>query len=196
MILLPKVIEHLMHRLQNVNNFCKCDKEGYVTNDEQNYPPYQSLIFLFLRTVKDSTSAVGLIILLFVLPARLDFLHAFDKDPTKRPTKPSPGLIGWKIINQKMHWSLIFVLGGGFAIAAGSQSSGLSSMLGRGLIGLKTMDPFWILFIVCVFAETATELTSNVAVANIILPVLAEMVSDGDLSGWLRFFSVIGSWGI
>jgi sodium-dependent dicarboxylate transporter 2/3/5 len=75
-----------------------------------------------------------------------------------------------------MHWGLIFVLGGGFAIAAGSQSSGLSSMLGNALIGLKSMSPIWILFIVCVFAETVTELTSNVAVANIILPVLAEMV--------------------
>ena len=72
---------------------------------------------------------------------------------------------------------MIFVLGGGFAIAAGSQSSGLSSMLGHALIGLNTMSPIWILFIVCIFAETATELTSNVAVANIILPVLAEMVS-------------------
>ncbi|OXU28570.1 hypothetical protein TSAR_004782 [Trichomalopsis sarcophagae] len=126
-------------------------------------------------TVKDSTSAAGLIILLFILPARLDFLHSFSRDPSKRPTKPSASLISWKIINQKMHWSLIFVLGGGFAIAAGSQSSGLSSMLGHALIGLKTMNPFWILFIVTLFAETATELTSNVAVANIILPVLAEM---------------------
>ncbi|XP_011495212.1 PREDICTED: protein I'm not dead yet-like [Ceratosolen solmsi marchali] len=125
--------------------------------------------------VKDSTSAAGLIILLFLLPEKLDFLHAFDKDPTKRPRKSSSGLIGWKIINQKMHWGLIFVLGGGFAIAAGSQSSGLSSMLGHALIGLKSMSPIWILFIVCVFAETGTELTSNVAVANIILPVLAEM---------------------
>lgn len=129
------------------------------------------------RPVKDSTSAVALIILLFVLPARLDFLNAFSKDPSKRPYKPSPGLISWKIINQKMHWGLIFVLGGGFAIAAGSQSSGLSTMLGQKLIGLKPMNPLFILFIVCVFAETATELTSNVAVANIILPVLAELVS-------------------
>lgn len=126
--------------------------------------------------MKDSTSATGLIILLFLLPSRLDFLHSFDRDPSKRPTKASPGLISWKIINQKMHWSLIFVLGGGFAIAAGSQSSGLSSMLGKALSGLNSMSPFWILFIVCIFAETATELTSNVAVANIILPVLAEMV--------------------
>lgn len=77
-----------------------------------------------------------------------------------------------------MHWSLLFVLGGGFAIAAGSTDSGLSKMLGDSLSGLKRFDAFVILFIVCLFAECITELTANVAVANIILPVLAEMVSS------------------
>ena len=111
-----------------------------------------------------------------MIPSKLDFLKAFNKDPNKRPKSASPGLISWDIINKKMHWSLIFVLGGGFAIAAGSTSSGLSQMLGNALIDLQTLKPVIILTVVCIFAETATELTSNVAVANIILPVLAEMV--------------------
>lgn len=129
------------------------------------------------RPVKDSTAAICITILFFIIPSKLDFLHAFDKDPHKRPTKPSPGLITWKMINQKMHWSLIFVLGGGFAISAGSTTSGLSEMLGRSLIGLQKINVLAILLIVCFFAENVTELTANVAVANIILPVLAEMVS-------------------
>lgn len=69
------------------------------------------------------------------------------------------------------------VLGGGFAISAGSTSSGLSEMLGQSLSGLQKINVVAILIIVCLFAETVTELTANVAVANIILPVLAEMVS-------------------
>ncbi|EZA59528.1 hypothetical protein DMN91_011334 [Ooceraea biroi] len=125
--------------------------------------------------VKDSTAAAAVTILFFIIPAKLDFLHAFDKDPRKRPTKPSLGLITWKMIHQKMHWSLIFVLGGGFAISAGSTSSGLSGILGQSLIGLQKIDVVAILLIVCFFAENVTELTANVAVANIILPVLAEM---------------------
>ncbi|KAG7212199.1 hypothetical protein KM043_012539 [Ampulex compressa] len=125
--------------------------------------------------VKDSTAAMCFTILFFILPTKLDFLHAFDKDSSKRPTKPSPPMITWKMIQQKMHWSLILVLGGGFAISAGSINSKLSDMLGKSLTGLQTINPIAILFIVCLFAETATELTSNVAIANIILPVLAEM---------------------
>lgn len=116
-------------------------------------------------------------IVFFILPAKLDFLRAFDKDPHKRPTQPSPGLITWKTIHQKMHWSLIMVLGGGFAISAGSTSSKLSEMLGLSLSGLQKINVVAILVIVCLFAEVVTELTANVAVANIILPVLAEMVS-------------------
>lgn len=128
--------------------------------------------------MKDSTAAAAVTILFFILPSKLDFLRAFDVDPANRPTKPSPGMITWKIIREKMHWSLILVLGGGFAISTGSTSSNLSSILGKALIALQSVDPFTILFIVCLFAETVTELTSNVAVANIILPVLAEMVRN------------------
>ncbi|KZC14603.1 Protein I'm not dead yet [Dufourea novaeangliae] len=125
--------------------------------------------------VKDSTAATCVTILFFVLPSNLDFLRSFDANPANRPTKPSAGMITWKMIHQKMHWSLILVLGGGFAISAGSTTSKLSSILGHALIALQSIDPLAILFIVCAFAETVTELTSNVAVANIILPVLAEM---------------------
>lgn len=125
--------------------------------------------------VKDSTAAAFVTILFFILPSKLDFLRAFDKEPDKRPASPSPGMITWKMIQQKMHWSLILVLGGGFAISAGSTTSRLSYVLGNALTGLQSINPLAILLLVCVFAETVTELTSNVAVANIILPVLAEM---------------------
>ena len=125
--------------------------------------------------VKDSTAAVGVTILFFLLPSKLDFLRSFDTNPANRPTKPSASMVTWKMIHQKMHWSLILVLGGGFAISAGSTNSNLSPILGKALTALQAIDPFTILLIVCLFAETVTELTSNVAVANIILPVLAEM---------------------
>lgn len=48
-------------------------------------------------------------------------------------------------------------------------------MLGNSLVGLKDLPPMVLLFIVCFTAQTLTEFTSNVAIANILLPVLAEM---------------------
>lgn len=91
------------------------------------------------------------------------------------PTAPAPALINWKIINAKIPWSLIFLLGGGFALAEGGKVSGMSAMLGNSLVGLKNLPPMLLLFIVCLTAQTLTEFTSNVAIANILLPVLAEM---------------------
>lgn len=124
---------------------------------------------------KDSSSAMLITLLMFIIPAKLDFLNAFNKDPSKRPTKPSPGLLNWKLIESKMHWGLMFVLGGGFALSKGSTSSGLSTELGNALSGLDSLHPVAILFVVCALAQMVTELTANVAIANIILPVLAEL---------------------
>lgn len=93
----------------------------------------------------------------------------------KLPTAPSPGLITWKYINTKVPWSLIFLLGGGFALAEGGKRSGMSAMLGNSLAGLKDLHPWLLLFLVCLSAQFLTEFTSNVAIANIMLPVLAEM---------------------
>lgn len=53
----------------------------------------------------------------------------------------------------------------------------MSKMLGNSLSGLKSLPPLAILFIVILAAEVLTEFSANVAIANILLPVLAEMVS-------------------
>lgn len=74
-----------------------------------------------------------------------------------------------------MPWSLIFLLGGGFALAEGGKQSGMSAMLGKALVPLQELPLLVLLFIVCFTAQLLTEFTSNVAIANIMLPVLAQM---------------------
>lgn len=41
----------------------------------------------------------------------------------------SPSLITWRLIETRMCWGVIFLLGGGFALADASQKSGLSTLL-------------------------------------------------------------------
>lgn len=67
------------------------------------------------------------------------------------------------------------MLGGGFALARGGRESGMSAMLGTHLSSLKDLPFLVVLFLVCLFAQVFTEFASNVAVANVMLPVLAEM---------------------
>jgi len=96
----------------------------------------------------------------------------------KRSKSASEGLITWKVIETKMPWSLMFLLGGGFAISKGSVASSMARQIGNFLAPLRTLPPVLILAILCFFCGTLTEITSNVGVANITLPVIAQMVSS------------------
>ena len=70
----------------------------------------------------------------------------------------------------------MFLLGGGFAISKGSNASCLSNRIGESLVPLKELSPFGILCVTCLFTGTITEFTSNIGIANIMLPVIAQMV--------------------
>lgn len=125
--------------------------------------------------MKDATAALIVVLLLFIIPAKPTFLWIFSKDESKRPKVASPPLITWKAVQQKMPWGLIFLLGGGFALAEGSKASGMSDTIANSLIGLTQLPKLAVLCIACLCASFITDFSSNVAVANVILPVLAEM---------------------
>lgn len=95
---------------------------------------------------------------------------------SKRPAGSSEGLITWKVIETKMPWRLVFLLGSGFAISKGSSVSGLAMRVGLALVPLKDLPPVMMMAVVLLCVNTLTEFTSNVGTANIILPVVAHMV--------------------
>ncbi|EDS43693.1 I'm not dead yet [Culex quinquefasciatus] len=125
--------------------------------------------------IKDATPAIFIVVALFVIPADWQWLNYFRRKSGPLPKQPSSALITWKFVNQKVHWSLIFLLGGGFALAEAGHVSGMSALLGQSLSGLQSLPPLVLLLVVCLAAQLLTEFTSNVAICNIILPVLAEM---------------------
>ena len=67
----------------------------------------------------------------------------------------------------------MLLFGGGFALAAGFAGSGLSDWMGEQLKGLGSLNPFLLIAIVCLTISFLTELTSNTATAEMILPVMA-----------------------
>lgn len=123
--------------------------------------------------IDDATPVMLIVFLLFVLPANLDFLQFSSSE--RRPAKAAPALLTWKVVHEKVPWGLVCLLGGGFAMAAASNESGLSSYLGKELVYLQVLPPFLILITVATATTFLTEVSSNTAVANIILPVLAQM---------------------
>ncbi|KAL0127213.1 hypothetical protein PUN28_005485 [Cardiocondyla obscurior] len=125
--------------------------------------------------VGDSVPGIFVCILMFFIPKDPNFIYCCSQDPVKRPKKSSEGLITWKMIGTKMPWSMIFLFGGGFAISKGSVASCMAKRFSDALVPLRYLPPVVILVIVCLFEGIITEFTSNIAVANITLPAIAQM---------------------
>ena len=119
--------------------------------------------------VTDSTSAMAINILMFALPADKSF-WSFTSGEASRKT-----ILEWKVVQAKLPWGLILLFGGGFALGAASSSSGLSAWIGTQLAALNFL-PVWVLVLITtVIASTLTQIASNAATANIILPIMVEV---------------------
>jgi sodium-dependent dicarboxylate transporter 2/3/5 len=75
----------------------------------------------------------------------------------------------------KLPWGIVILFGGGFALAAGFEQSGLSNWLGGQLVGFGQYPPVLIIIVVCLMMTFLTELTSNTATTQMILPILASL---------------------
>jgi sodium-dependent dicarboxylate transporter 2/3/5 len=65
------------------------------------------------------------------------------------------------------------LFGGGFALAQGFQSSGLSEFLGSHLGFLGTLPVLPMMVVIALFITIVTNLTSNTATTTVMLPILA-----------------------
>nr|XP_001345110.4 solute carrier family 13 member 5 [Danio rerio] len=129
--------------------------------------------------VTDATVAVFIAMLLFVLPSKppqLCFSSSTGSETeSQRSSAPGTALLSWKVAQKKLPWNIVLLLGGGFALAKGSEESGLSRWLGNQLTPLHSIPPWAVVIILCLLIAIFTECTSNVATATLFLPVLASM---------------------
>ncbi len=116
--------------------------------------------------VHDSTVAVALAVLLFILPSG-------------QPGQQGTGrLLHWKGAARAIPWGIVFLLGGGFALAGTITDSGLAAWIGS-LLGVLKGAPGWCLVIaICVLTTAMTETTSNVAAILMLSPAVAAMASE------------------
>jgi sodium-dependent dicarboxylate transporter 2/3/5 len=73
----------------------------------------------------------------------------------------------------KIPWGILLLFGGGIALAAGFENSGLTDLvagvLGSGIAGLSIIA---VVAIICLFVTFLTELTSNTATATLLMPIV------------------------
>jgi sodium-dependent dicarboxylate transporter 2/3/5 len=111
-----------------------------------------------LQEVSDASVAIAAAIFLFVIPS-------------KTPGKTT--LLEWKI-KERIPWGILLLFGGGFAIAGSFEYSGLSKMIGNMFTQVEFSSPIVLVALINTVLTFLTELTSNTAMANLILPILAE----------------------
>ena len=121
--------------------------------------PGWSRLLPFPEMVDDGTVAIAMAAILFLIPTR-------DR------TKGHKRIMGPDVI-PRLPWNIVLLFGGGFALAAGLQQTGLATMIGGQLQALGNLPTFAMIMLVCMIITFLTELTSNTATTEMILPVLA-----------------------
>jgi sodium-dependent dicarboxylate transporter 2/3/5 len=121
--------------------------------------PGWSKLFKAPEYINDGTVAIVISIILFIIPSG---------------RKKGERIMDWATA-RKLPWNIVLLFGGGFALALGFQSSGLALWFGEHLAWSKGINPYLVLLSVVALMSFLTELTSNVASTQMLLPVFASM---------------------
>lgn len=109
-----------------------------------------------IPALDDTIIAIAGVLLLFVLPS----------------SKPKTKLLDWKTA-ESIPWGILLLFGGGLSLAEGFKSTGLASWIGNQFVFLDFIAFGLFLLVIIAAVNFLTEITSNVATASMILPILA-----------------------
>ncbi len=114
----------------------------------------------------DGTIAVMMALLLFMIPCR----------PREGEESEHRTLLDAAVF-AKIPWHIILLFGGGFALAKGFQTSGLSDWVGAQFVGLENAPLPMLVGAICTVITFLTEFTSNTATTEMVLPLLAAVAT-------------------
>ena len=116
----------------------------------------------FAPGVSDAVPVMAISLLMFVIPVKED----------------GGTMLTWSLVQSKLSWGVIILLGGGFALAEGAERSCLTSWAGDQLARLSFLSPRVLQVICCCLVSAITQVASNVATSSMILPVLVQLATE------------------
>ncbi|KAE9415370.1 hypothetical protein Angca_009771, partial [Angiostrongylus cantonensis] len=155
--------------------------------------------------VTDATSAIFVVILLFAVPDRKPMCCTRGKQQcfklllriAKQKFEERNGhhivrnsLLDWPTIQERFPWSVVLLLGGGFALAAGVKESRLSHEIGEVLQHLTDLPTYTVMFICVLITVGFTNICSNAVIATIFIPIVAELARSLDANPLLYMLPV------
>lgn len=112
-----------------------------------------------LAGLSDAGIAIGAAMVLFVLPSG---------DPRR------PRVLDWETAH-KLPWGILVLFGGGLSLANAVHVNGVAEFLGSRAGAIAWLPPALIVLVIIAGIVFMTELTSNLATAATLLPILAAM---------------------
>jgi len=119
--------------------------------------PGWSNLFSYPEYFQDGTVAVVISTLLFLIPSR---------------QKKNEMIMDWNAV-KKLPYGIILLFGGGFALAKGFTESGLTDWLAGQLDFVGKLPIYLTIIVICTFMTFLTEITSNMATTQLVLPIFA-----------------------
>ena len=111
----------------------------------------------------DSTVAVFAVVLMFLVP-----------------NGKGGALLDWKSASN-IPWGMLLLFAGGICIASAFRASGLDVLIGEQMTGLTTLPVFVMMLGLCLTVTFLTEMTSNTATANLLMPLLAAVAAGSGI---------------
>jgi sodium-dependent dicarboxylate transporter 2/3/5 len=137
--------------------------------------PGWSSLFESASLINDGTIAILAALVLFTIPAK-------DKSEHRR-------LADSKTI-ANLPWNIVLLFGGGFALARGFTVSGLSEFVGQQFLGFQDMSPVGLIAGVSTLVVFLTEVTSNTATSEMLLPLVASIAKAIEINPLLLMLPV------
>ncbi len=128
--------------------------------------PLWQVLFPEPTYLKDATVGIVGALALFLLPS-------FEKEGGKL-------LDGASLM--EVPWRVLLLFGGGLALAKGFVATGLSRLLGEGIVGFAKVPAPLFVFLIALAVVSLTEFASNTASTAMILPLLAATAASLGLS--------------
>jgi solute carrier family 13 (sodium-dependent dicarboxylate transporter), member 2/3/5 len=100
--------------------------------------------------------------------------------PSSGKSEPKGRILDWKTAEQ-IPWGVLILFGGGLALAEGFKETGLADWIGQHLSLIEGVSFFILLLIIVAAVNFLTEVTSNVATASMLLPILASVAIKLDV---------------
>jgi sodium-dependent dicarboxylate transporter 2/3/5 len=121
--------------------------------------------WLDLPLANDASVAFIAVILLFCLPSG---------------EKKGERLLDWKTANQ-IPWGMLVLVGAGLCLGEGFKQSGLSASIATIFSGIESLPVFALLLIVALLVTFLTEMTSNTATTNLLMPILGTVAGVSNI---------------